>query len=144
MPFDRVHRPVGGQQVRDLAVERDGERVLRDRRLEAAVRRRAVVEHDGVADRGRAGPRDPHGLGGDAVRLGGGQVVAGGEAPGPVDDHADAEALALAAGDALDAAGLDGDRLLEPPDHAHVGVRRAQGGGRVEGTAGQIAHWRGG
>ena len=34
-------------------------------------------------------------------------------------------------------AGLDGDRLLEPPDHAHVGVRGAQRGGRVEGTAGR-------
>ena len=84
--------------------------------------------------------RDPHGLRGDAVRLGGGQVVARGEPPGPADDDAHAKAFALAARDALDAAGLDGDVLLEPPDHAHVGVRGAQRRGRVEGTVRDVAH----
>ena len=104
------------------------------------VRRRPVVEDDGRADRGRARPRDPDRLGRDPVGLGGRELVARREAPGPVDDHPDAEALALAAGDALDPARLDVDGLLEPPDHAHVGVRRPQGSRRVEGTAGQIAH----
>ena len=137
-----VHRPVGGQQVGDLAIERDLERVLLDRRLEPAVGRRAPVEDHGVAQGRRAGLRDPHGLGRDAVRLAGGQVVAGGEAPGAVDEHPDAEALGLARLHALDAGRLDVDRFLDPPDHAHVRVRRAQGGGRVEGTVGQIAHWR--
>ena len=42
---------------------------------------------------------------------------------------------------AFDAGRLDVDRFLDPPDHAHVRVARAQGGGRVEGTVGQIAHW---
>ena len=59
----------------------------------------------------------------------------------PSTSDADAEPLALARLDALDAGGLDVDRFLEPPDHAHVRVAGAQGGGRVEGTVRQIAHW---
>ena len=68
------------------------------------------------------------------------QVMARGEPPGPVHEDADAEPLVLAAGHALEAPGLDRDGLLELPDDADVGVRRAKGSGRVEGTAGQIPH----
>jgi hypothetical protein len=67
-------------------------------------------------------------------------MVARGEPPRTADDDAHAEAFALTARDAFDAAGLDGDVLLEPPDHAHVGVRGAQRGGRVEGTVRDVAH----
>ncbi len=140
-PVDLVHRAVGGEQVGDLALERDRERVLLDGRLEAAVGRGTVVELDGVPESRRARLRDPHGIGGGAIRLGGREVMAGGEAPRPVDEHPDAEPLGLARLHTLDAGGLDVDRFLDPPDHAHVGVARAQGGGRVEGTVSQIAHW---
>ena len=55
MPLDVVHRAVRGEQVGDLALERDRERVLCDRRLVAAVGRRAVVEHArGCAGRWRS------------------------------------------------------------------------------------------
>ena len=140
--LDPVHRPVRGQQVRDLAVERDLERVLDDRGLEGSVGRRAIIEPDRVPQGGRAGLRDAHGVGRRSVGLARREVMAGREPPGPVDQHPDAEPLRLARLDALDAGRLDVDRLLDPPDHAHVGVARAQGGGRVEGTVGQIAHWR--
>ena len=142
MPLTRLAASVGGEQVGDLALERDRERVLVDRRLERAVGRRPVVEPGPVAERGRARPGDPDGLGGDAVGLGGGQDVRRGEAPRAVDEDADAEALALAGGDALDPAGLDRDALLEPSDDPDIGVRRALGGGRVEGAIGQVAHAR--
>ena len=137
---DLVHLAVGGQEVRDLPIERDPERVLVDGRLERAVRRRPVVEPDGGPQGGRAGLRDADGLGGGPVGLGGREMVARGEAPGPVDEHPDAEPLGLARLHALDAGGLDVDRFLDPPDHANVRVARAQGGGRVEGTGRQIAH----
>ena len=91
------------------------------------MRRRPVVEHDRLAQRGRAGPGDADGLGGDAVGLAGLEDVAAREAPRAVDEDADAEALALAGGDALDAAGLDRDRFVEAADDAGVRVCRAQG-----------------
>ena len=69
-----------------------------------AVCRRAVVEGDAVAEGGRGRPGDPHGEGGDAVGLVEVQAVRGREAPRPVDEDADAEALRFARGDALDAA----------------------------------------
>ena len=100
--------------------------------------RRPVVEAGPVAQRRGAGAGDADGLGGDAVGLGGGQDVRRGEAPRAVDEDADAEPFALAGGDALDPAGLDRDALLEAPDDADVGVRRALGGGRVEGAIGQV------
>ena len=131
---------VGGEEVGDLALERDGERVLLDRRLVAARGGRPVVEDDGFAQRGRRCAGDPDGLAGDAVRLGGRQDVAGGEAPRAVDEHADPEAFALAGGDAFDPAGLDRDALLEAPDDPDVRVARAEGGGRVEGAVGQVSH----
>ena len=90
--------------------------------------RRPIVEARPVAQGGRAGPGDADGLGGDAVGLGGGQDVGRGEAPGAVDQDADAEALALAGGDAFDPAALDRDALLEPADERGIGVCRALGG----------------
>ena len=139
--LDLVHRAVGGEEVRDLAFQGDLERVLSHWGFEAADGRRAAVQEDGIPEGGGARLRDADGLGGHAVRLCRGEVVAGGESPGTVHEDADAEALALAGLDALHAGGLDVDRFLEPPDHAHIGVRRAQGRGRVEGTARQISHW---
>ncbi len=121
-----------------MRLERDREGVLLDRRLERAVGRRAVVETGPVAERGRARPGDPDRLVGDAVGLGGGQDVRRGKAPRAVDEDADPETLALRRGDTLDPAGLDGDALLEPADDPDIGVRRALGGGRVEGAICQV------
>ena len=138
--LDGVHGAVRGEQVRDLAVQGDGERVFDDRALKAAVRWSPAVQRDVRPDRGGAGARDADGLRGDAIRLGGGQVMARREAPRSADDDADAEAFALAASNTLDPAGLDADVLLEPPDHAHVGVRGSQRSRRVEGTVRDVAH----
>ena len=102
---------VGGEQVGDLASRagpRTGPRRSASRSVpwaggrssSTAGSRRAVA----LARAMRTASR------GDAVRLRRGQDVAAGEAPRPVDEDADAEPLALARGDALDAAGLDRDR----------------------------------
>ena len=68
------------------------------------------------------------------------QDVAAREAPRAVDEDADAEALALPGGDALDATGLDRDRFVEPADDADVRIPGAQGRGRIEGALGQVSH----
>ena len=136
----RVHRRVGGEEVGDLRLERDRERVLDERGLEAAAGGRPVVEGDAVAQGGGAGPGDPDGLGGDPVGLGGGQPVRRGEPPRAVDEDADAEALGLVAEHAGQAAGLDVDRLLAAADDADVGVRGAAGRGGVERPVGDLAH----
>ena len=107
MPLTRLAARSAASRSPILRLERDRERILLDRRLVRAVGRRAVVEPGPVAEGGRAGPGDPDGLVGDAIGLGGGQDVRRGEAPRAVDEDADAEALALARGDALDPAGLD-------------------------------------
>ena len=131
---------VGREQVADLALERDRERVFGDRRFVAAAGRRTVGEDGRVAQRGGARAGDAHGLAGHAVHLGGGQDVAAGEPPGAVDEDADAEPLALARGDALDAAGADGNALIEPADDPDIGVAGAQRRGGVEGAVGQVSH----
>ena len=133
--LDPVHRRVGGQQVRDLRFERDRERVLDDRGLERAVGGRPVVEHDRAAEGGGRGPGDADGLRGDPVDLGRLDAPRAGEAPRAVDEDPDAEALALARGDALDPAGLDRDRLGEAMDDADVGVGGAAARGGVQGPS---------
>ena len=127
----------------DLLLERDGERVLLDRRLVGAVGGRPVVEPDAVAERGRAGPRDPDRIGRDPIGLAGRQAARAREAPRAVDEDADPEALALAGGDALDPPALHGDRFVAAVDDPHVGIRRAKLDGRIEGAVGEVAH-RGG
>ncbi len=141
---DPVHRLVGGQEVADLRLERHGERVLDDRRLEGAVGRRAIVEDDRPAEGGRRGAGDADRLGGDPVYLARIEPMGRGEAPGPVDEDADAEPLALAGGDAFDPSGFHRDRLVESTDDADVGVTRPAGRGRVDGSAREVAHRRSG
>ena len=142
-PVGTAGRRVRGEQERDLLLQRNLERVLLDRGLVGAVRRRSVVEADPLAERGGGGPGDPDGLAGDAVGLGRRQAVRAGEAPRAVDEDPDAEALGLARGDALDAAGLDGDRLVDAADDANVGIARAELGGRIQGSVGEISHREG-
>ena len=110
--LDPRGRLVRGEQVGDLGLERDSERVLLERRLVAAMGRWPIVEAGLVAERRRARPGDPNGFGGDPVGLRRRQHVRGGEAPCPVDQDWDAEPLALSGRHALDASGLDRDALL--------------------------------
>ena len=63
-----------------------------------------------------------------------------GEAPRAVDDDPDPEALALAAGDALHPAGLDGDGLVATTDDPDVGILGAPNGGGRERSIGQVTH----
>jgi hypothetical protein len=133
-------RLVGGEQVRDLALERDRERVLLDRGLERARGGRATVEDHRVAQGGSAGSGDAHGLARDTVRFRHRQDVAAGKAPRAIDQDTDAEPFALPGGDAFDPTGLDGDRFVEPADDAYVRIPRAQGRGRIEGALGQVSH----
>ncbi len=140
--LDRRGQLVGGQQVADLRLERDRERVLHDRRRVRPVGGRPVVELDPMAQRGGRRLGDPDGLGGDPVDLGGLEPVAAGEAPRAVDQDPDPEALALARGDALDPARLDRDRLVDLLDDPDVGVRRALDGCRRQGAVGQVSHRR--
>jgi hypothetical protein len=138
-----VHAPgglVGAEKVADLLLERDAEGILRDRSRERAMGRRSIVEHDPVAQRGRGRPGDPDGVGGDAIRLGGGEDRGAGEAPAAIDKDPDSETLALPGRDAFDAATLDGDRLLTTVDGADVGIAGAELKGSVEGSLTQVAH----
>jgi hypothetical protein len=141
-PLDRGGGLVGGQQVADLGLQRDLEWILRDRRLVAAVRGRPIVERGRVAEGGGAGPGDPDGLAGDPVGLGGGHHVRGREPPGAVDEHTDAEPLALPGGNALDPSGLDRDALVPPAHDPDVRIPGAQHRGRVERPIGQLLHAR--
>ena len=140
--LDLVHRLVRGEQVGDLRLERDRERVLDDGGLERAVGRRAIVEHDRSSEGGGRRLRDPDGLGRHAVDLGRIDAPGAREAPRAVDEDADAEPFALAAGHALDAAGLDRDRFGEAVDDPDVRVGGAPSGRGVQGPIGQVAHRR--
>src|SRR4029079_14131650 len=88
--------------------------------------------------RGCAG--DPDGLAGDPIGFGGAEVARAREAPRPIDEDPDPEPLALAGCDALDAAGLDGDRFVESANDADVGVARTELDGRIEGAVAQVTH----
>ena len=132
---------VGGEQVRDLRVQRDREGVLLDGGFERAVSRRPIVEHHRGAQGGGRSPCDPDGFAGDPVSLRGRQDVRARKPPCAIDQDPDAEPLVLAGGDAFDAAGLDRNGLAEPPNDARVGVPRTERHGRVEGTVGDIPHW---
>jgi len=89
-------RVVRSEQEADLLFQRDVERILFEWRLVGAVGCRPVVEADPISEGGRAGLRDPDGVGRDPIGLAGREDARAREAPGPVDDDPDAEALALA------------------------------------------------
>ena len=86
------------------------------------------------------GASDAHGLGGDLVDMWAVHPAGAGEAPRAVDEDPDPEALGLAEAQALDLTGLDVGALLATPDDAHVGVRRAETRGRVEGATRLVIH----
>ena len=132
---------IGGEQVRDLRIERDRERVLLDGGFERAVGGSPIVEHHGGAQGGGRSPSDPHGFAGDSICLRGRQDVRTRKTPRAIDEDPDAEPFVLAGGDAFDAAGLDRDGLAEASDDARVGVPRTERHGRIEGTVGDVAHW---
>jgi hypothetical protein len=123
-PLVAAHQLLGGEQVGEAVVERDGERVLLARALP-------------VAARGLAGRRERRG-GRGGLRLGDGErarqrlVGAGGgelarrrEAPGAADAHADADPLGLLGGDVLDVAVEDRGVLGARMDVAGLGVAAA-------------------
>jgi hypothetical protein len=75
---EALHTPqglIGREEIADLRLERDRERVLLDRRLVAPRGRRPIVEQGGIAQRGRRRAGDAHGLGGDPVGVGGRQAM---------------------------------------------------------------------
>ncbi len=128
------------QEVADLALERDLERILLHRRLVRAVGGGPVVEDRRDAQGGRARAGDAGRLGGHGIGFLEREDVTAREAPRPVDEDADTEALALAGRHAFDASGLDGDQFIEAADDAHIRVPRAQERGRIEGAIGQVSH----
>ena len=140
-PFDAPGGSSACDEVADLGLERELERVLGDRRLVAS-RWRAVdrparparlsAVADALAIRTASAPTRSA-----SVEV---QRVRGGEAPRAVDQDPDAEALRLAHRDALDPAALDRDRLVPAADDAHVGIARPELRGRVEGAVSQVSH----
>ena len=139
-PVDSAHRLVRGEQVADLLLQGDRERVLRGRGLEPAVGRWPIVEDHGPAHGRGAGPGDPDGLGGDSIGFDARQTMRGRESPRAIDEDANAEALRLVAQDSGQPAALDVDRLLAAADDADVGVRRPAQPGGVERPVGDLVH----
>ena len=68
------------------------------------------------------------------------EIVDAGESPGPVDDHADADALVLEQLHRSDHAVLDGEPLHGSIDHPAIGIRGAGGGGRIECSLAELTH----
>ena len=141
MPLTPAARLVRGEQVGDLRLEGDLERVLLERRLVAPVRRRAVVEHGRVAQGRGARPGDPDRLGGDPVGLGRGQHGASDAKPHAPSTRTRTPKPSLSP-EATPSTRpvLIAIALVAAPDDADVGVRRAPGGGRVEGAVGEVSH----
>src|SRR2546430_15727120 len=69
-----------------------------------------------------------------------GQAAVAGEAPGAVDEHADADALALRVGELLDATILRRDELAAPHDCARVGVLGTRPDSRIDRSCAEVAH----
>src|SRR5207245_9077458 len=68
------------------------------------------------------------------------EATVAGKAPRAVDEHPDADALALDVADGLDAPVLRGDRLGAPEDAASIRVRSACAQCCVYGCSAQVAH----
>ena len=139
--LDPGGRLVGGEQVGDLALERDRERVLLDRASRTCPwpggrPSRTIGSRRAVALARAMRTASPATRSASRHR----QDVAAGESPRAIDQDADAEPFALPGGDAFDPTGLDGDRFVEPADDAYVRIPRAQGRGRIEGALGQVSH----
>ena len=138
--LDPPHRLVGREEVGELGLDRDGERVLRDGGLVPARHRGPRVELDAPSQRGRGGAGDAHRVGGDAVHLVAIGERRGREAPGAVDDDADADPLALRRGRGVDPPRSDGEVLVEAVDVPGIRVRRAPHAGGLEGAFEQVSH----
>src|SRR2546427_79056 len=67
-----------------------------------------------------------------------GEAAVAGEAPGPVDEHADPDAFCLAVGDGLDLAVLRRDMLHAPGDPARIRVTSARGERDVDCLSAQL------
>ncbi len=132
--LDRPHGRLGAEQQVDALAEGHRERVDLDRRPVAPPLRGHRGQPDvGLLDEG-GGPGEGHGLGGDAVRLGGAQDLRGGEPPGAVGDRAHAEARRVRPGDRVEVAVPDQEVLGLALDEPRVGVARPADRRRVEGA----------
>src|SRR2546422_18402 len=69
-----------------------------------------------------------------------GQAAVAGEAPGAVDEHADADAFALRVGELLDATILRRDELAAPHHCARIGIFGTRADSRIDRSCAQVAH----
>ncbi len=122
-----ARRLLGAQAELDLVGERDGERVALDRRRVGARGRLDRGEAAAVRVGARARTRSRGRRVAGALRV---QPARAGEAPGAVDEHADADPLGLDVGDVLDPAVLRRHLLTAHDDRARVRVLgpRREGG----------------
>jgi hypothetical protein len=88
--------------------------------------------------RARKGARPESGVAGTIGR----QSTVAGETPRSLDEHADADALALGIRQPLDAPVLRCDELLASYDHARVGILGARPGRGVDRGCTEIPHAR--
>ena len=135
------HRPLGAQAELDLLVERHVDGVALGRSPVLAVLGRRGGELD-LAPAGAARARAREGDRALVRRRGAflRETAVAGEAPGAVDEDADADALGLAVGDRLDLAVLRRDVLRPARDGARVRVAGPAGRRRVDRLSTKFAH----
>ena len=131
-------RFVGGEEQRDLLLERHLERIAADRRHPGAGHRLDGRQLDAVLAHDARGPRHGGRIGCRALRARARHRARGGEAPAAVDERADAEAVRLAVADAGDLALARRDRLAAVAADPRVGVRRARLPRRVQRFVGDL------
>ena len=133
-----LHLLLGLQAERDLVPDRDRERVALERRAVLRPVRLDGYERAPVpAGRGfREGGRAQRGLAGALL----GRAPVAGEAPGPVDQDADADPLAVEVADLLDLAVFRRDHLRAAQHDACVGVGRTRAEGRIDSRIAELAH----
>ena len=127
-----LHERPEVEEVLRLVGERHVERIDLHGRSPRALHDRRGREHDGALQRGARRARDRDGAFGGRLRGRAVDARGGGEAPGAVDDDADADAVRLGGADGDDVVLARVDRLGATADDAHVGVARAAALGGVE------------
>ena len=134
--FER--RFVGGEEQRDLLLERHLDRVAANRRHPGAGHRLDRRELDAVPANDARRPGHGHGIGCRTLRALAGHRAGGGEPPAPVDQGPDAQPVGFAVADARDLAFTGRDRLAAVASDPRVGVRRAPLPRRVQRFVGDF------